>query len=84
MGFSAVFLRLAQGLERKNMNGNSRRQNTQCNAQPQWLDNSHNAVAHRQPQQTDRYDLCVQRYGATLSKIADITTEIGVVEQPFV
>ena len=84
MGFSAVFLRLAQGLERENVNSDSHCQNTQYDAQPQWLDNSHNAVTHRQPQQADRYDLCVQRYGAALSKIADITTEIGVVEQPFV
>lgn len=84
MGFSAVFLRLAQGLERENVNGDNHCQNTQYDAQPQRLDHCHNAVTHRQPQQADRYDLCVQRYGATLSKIADITTEIGVVEQPFV
>ena len=84
MGFSAVFLRLAQGLERENMNSDSHCQNTQYDAQPQWLDNSHNAVAHSQPQQTDRYNLCVQRYGVTFTKITNITTEIGVVEQPFV
>lgn len=84
MGFSAIFLRLAQGLERENVNGDSHSQNTQYDAQPQRLDHCHDAVTHRQPQQADRYDLCVQRYGATLSKIADITTEIGVVEQPFI
>lgn len=77
-------LRLAQGFERENVNGDSHRQSSQYNAQPQWLNNCHNAVTHCQPQQTDRYDLCVQRYGVALSEIADIATEIGVVEQPVV
>ena len=78
------FLRSAQSLEREDMNGDSRCQNSQCDAQPQRLDNSHNAITHSQPQQTDRYDFSVQRYGVILAKIANIATKIGVIEQPIV